>query len=97
MPGLDGVEATRTLHCEMPHVGILFCTMFEDDELVFAGLKADGHAYMLKESDLETMLRAIRAVAHGESLLSPTVAQKALRQFAALPGEAPDGRPPPGV
>ena len=40
------------------------------------------------------MLRAIRAVAHGESLLSPTVAQKVLCQFAALPGEAPAGRRP---
>jgi NarL family two-component system response regulator LiaR len=94
MPGLDGVEATRTLHCEMPHVGIIFCTMFDDDELVFAGLKAGGRGYILKESDPETMLRAIRAVAHGEALLSPTVAQKVLRQFAALPGETPAGRPP---
>jgi DNA-binding NarL/FixJ family response regulator len=94
MPDLDGVEATRMLHCEMPHVGIIFCTMFEDDEFVFAGLKAGGRGYILKESDPETMLRAIRAVAHGESLLSPTVAQKVLRQFAALPGETPAGRPP---
>jgi NarL family two-component system response regulator LiaR len=94
MPGLDGVEATRTLHCEMPHVGIIFCTMFEEDEFVFAGLKAGGRGYILKGSDPETMLRAIRAVAHGESLLSSTVAQKVLRQFAALPGEAPAGRPP---
>lgn len=94
MPDLNGVEATRSLHCEMPHVGIIFCTMFEDDEYVFAGLKAGGRGYILKESDPETMLRAIRAVAHGESLLSPTVAQKVLRQFAALPGEAPAGRAP---
>ena len=94
MPDLNGVEATRTLSCEMPHVGIIFCTMFEDDESVFAGLKAGGRGYILKESDPETMLRAIRAVAHGESLLSPSVAQKALRQFAALPGEATTGSAP---
>lgn len=94
MPDLDGVEATRTLHREMPHVGIIFCTMFEDDEMVFAGLKAGGRGYILKDSDPETMLRAIRAVAHGESLLSPAVAQKVLRQFAALPGEEPAGRDP---
>jgi DNA-binding NarL/FixJ family response regulator len=91
MPDLDGVEATRRLLGEMPHVGVLFCTMFEDDEFVFAGLKAGGRGYILKESDPQTMLRAIRAVAHGESLLSPTVAQKVLRQFAALPGEGPPG------
>ncbi|MEW6232021.1 MAG: response regulator transcription factor [Chloroflexota bacterium] len=87
MPGLDGVEATRTLRREMPHVGIIFCTMFEDDEFVFRGLQAGGRGYILKDADPETMLRAIRAVAHGESLLSPTIAQKVLRQLAALPGE----------
>ena len=91
MPDLDGVEATRALRREMPHVGIIFCTMFEDDEFVFAALKAGGRGYILKESDPETMLRAIRAVAHGESLLSPAIAQKVLHQFAALPSDAPSG------
>ncbi len=87
MPDLDGVEATRILHSEMPHTGIIFCTMFQDDEFVFAGLKAGGRGYILKESEPDTMLRAIRAVAQGESLLSPAIAQKVLRQFSALPGE----------
>ena len=86
-PALDGIEATRILHREMPHVGILFCTMFEDDEFVFAGLEAGGRGYILKDADPDTMLRAIRAVAHGESLLGPTIAQKVMRQFSALPGE----------
>jgi DNA-binding NarL/FixJ family response regulator len=94
MPGLDGVEATRILHCEMPHLGIVFCTMFDDDEFVFAGLKAGGRGYILKDADPKTILRAVRAVAHGESLLSPAVAQKVLHQFAALPGEAPAGHAP---
>jgi two-component system NarL family response regulator len=86
---LDGVEATRTLRREMPHVGIIFCTMFADDEFVLAGLKAGGRGYILKDADPETMLRAIRAVAHGESLLSPAIAQKVLRQFAAVSGAEP--------
>src|SRR5512139_411282 len=94
MPGLDGVEATRILHGEMPHLGIVFCTMFEDDEFVLAGLTAGGRGYILKDADPATMLRAVRAVAHGESLLSPVVAQKVLRQFAALPGEEPPGQAP---
>jgi len=84
---LDGIEATRILHREMPHLGIIFCTVFEDDEFVFAGLQAGGRGYILKDDDPETMLRAIRAVAHGESLLGPTIAQKVLRQFSALPGK----------
>jgi NarL family two-component system response regulator LiaR len=85
MPDMDGIEATRRLCREMPHVGVIFCTMFEDDEFVFAGLQAGGRGYILKDADPETMLRAIRAVAHGESLLGSTIAQKVMRQFSALP------------
>jgi DNA-binding NarL/FixJ family response regulator len=84
---LDGIEATRVLHREMPHLGIIFCTVFEDDEFVFAGLQAGGRGYILKDDDPDTMLRAIRAVAHGESLLGPTIAGKVMRQFSALPGK----------
>ena len=84
---LDGIEATRILHREIPHVGIIFCTVFEDDEFVFAGLQAGGRGYIVKDDHPETMLRAIRAVAHGESLLGPTIAQKVMRQFSALPGK----------
>ena len=86
MPEMDGVEATRVLRREMPHVGIVFVTMFEDDEFVFRGLRAGGRGYILKDADPETMLRAIRAVANGESLLGPTIARKVMRQFSALPG-----------
>jgi DNA-binding NarL/FixJ family response regulator len=87
MPDLDGVKAARILHREMPHVGIIFVTMFEDDEFVFQGLEAGGRGYILKDAGPDTMLRAIRAVAHGESLLGPTIAQKVMRQFSALPGK----------
>jgi NarL family two-component system response regulator LiaR len=84
---LDGIKATRILHREMPHVGIVLCTMFEDDEFICAGLQAGAKGYILKDADPDSMLRAIRAVAHGESLLGPTVAEKLMRQFAALPGK----------
>ncbi len=84
---LDGLEATRILHREMPHVGIIFCTICEDDESIFAGLQAGGRGYILKDDDPQTMLRAIRAVAHGESLLGPSIAQKVMHQFSALPGK----------
>jgi DNA-binding NarL/FixJ family response regulator len=84
---LNGIEATRILHREMPHVGVIFCTMFKDDEFVFAGLKAGGRGYVLKDDDPDSMLRAIRAVGHGESLLSPAIAEKVMRQFSALPGK----------
>jgi NarL family two-component system response regulator LiaR len=84
---LDGIEATRRLCREMPHLGVIFCTMFEDDEFVFAGLQAGGRGYILKDAGPDTVLRAIRAVANGESLLGPTIAEKVMRQFSALPGK----------
>lgn len=84
MPGMDGIEVTRILYRELPHLGIIFVTMYEDDEFVFRGLQAGGRGYILKDADPETMLRAIRAVANGESLLGPTIALKVMRQFAAM-------------
>ncbi len=84
MPELDGIEATRTLHREIPHVGVLFVTMSEDDASVIKGLQAGGRGYIVKDSPPDSMLRAVRAVASGESLLGPSVAETVLRQFAAL-------------
>lgn len=84
LPELDGIEVTRLLHREMPHLGIVFVTMHANDEYVFRGLQAGGRGYILKDADPETMLRAIRAVANGESLFSAGVARKVMAQFAAL-------------
>jgi DNA-binding NarL/FixJ family response regulator len=84
---LDGIEAARILCREMPHIGVIFVTMSQEDELVFRGLQAGGRGYLLKDADPETMLRAVRAVAHGESLLGPAIAEKVMRQFAAPPAQ----------
>jgi DNA-binding NarL/FixJ family response regulator len=87
MPDLDGFQAARILCREMPRVGVIFVTGLGDDASVFQGLQAGGRGYILKDAGLDTMLRAIRAVAHGESLLGPTVAQKAMRHFTPPPRE----------
>ncbi len=84
MPEMDGIAATHLLHREMPHLGIVFITMFESDEFVFQGLQAGGRGYILKDADPETMLRAIRAVAKGESLLGSTIAQRMIRQLSTV-------------
>jgi two-component system, NarL family, response regulator LiaR len=81
MPEMDGIEATRAIHREAPNLGIVFITMYENDEFVFRGLQAGGRGYILKDADPETMLRAIRAVANGESLLGATIALKVMNQF----------------
>ena len=92
MPDLDGVEATRRLLGQMPHLGVLFCTMFEDDEFVYAGLQAGGRGYILKESEPKTMLRAIRAVYEGAAIFSPSIASRMMDFFAVsrnvIPQEA---------
>ncbi len=82
MPGMGGIEATRAIVKKNPHVGVVVVTMFEDDESVFAALKAGARGYVLKDSDRGELLRAIRAVARGEALLGAAVARRALEQFS---------------
>lgn len=79
LPKLNGVESTRQILAQKPDIGILIITMFEDDT-IFAALRAGARGYILKGSEGEETLRAIRAAANGESIFSPTVAQR-LTQF----------------
>lgn len=88
MPGLGGIEATKTVVERNPTIGVIIVTMYEDDETVVSALKAGARGYVLKDAKRGTLLRAIRAVAHGEALLSPSVAQKVLDQFAALKSQS---------
>ncbi|HET7037300.1 MAG TPA: response regulator transcription factor, partial [Thermomicrobiaceae bacterium] len=81
MPGINGIEATRRIVETHPHVGVLMVTMFEDDRSVFAAMRAAARGYVLKDSDEEEMLRAIRAVGNGEAIFSPVIAQRVLTFF----------------
>src|SRR5262249_29536700 len=83
MPGMGGIEATRAIVTRSPHIGVIMLTMFEDDESVFAALKAGARGYVLKDADRGTLVRAIRAVAQGEALLGPSIARRVLEQFSA--------------
>lgn len=85
MPGMGGIEATRSIVGRNPHTGVIVVTMFEDDESVFAALKAGARGYVLKDADRGMLLRAIRAVAQGEVLLGAPIARRALEQFAQPP------------
>src|SRR6266568_3121705 len=71
-----------------PVVGVIVLTMFEDDESVFAAIRAGARGYVLKDADRGSLLRAIRAVAGGEALLGQAVAQRVLQHFAAAPASA---------
>ncbi|GAC1361110.1 MAG: response regulator transcription factor [Ktedonobacteraceae bacterium] len=84
MPGRNGVEATRHILQASPHIGILVLTMLEDDASVFAALRAGARGYLLKGADQADVLRAIRAVAHGEAIFSPSIAQRLMQYFANM-------------
>lgn len=87
MPELNGVEATRQIVQTSPHIGVIVITMFEDDDSVFAAMRAGARGYVLKGADQEEMLRAIRAVARGEALFGPAIATQLTRFFNTAPGE----------
>ena len=70
MPGVNGIEATRQIVNTSPHIGVIVVTMFEDDDSVFAAMRAGARGYVLKGADQEEMLRAVRAVARGEQTTS---------------------------
>ncbi|MFN2135905.1 MAG: response regulator [Candidatus Promineifilaceae bacterium] len=83
MPGLNGIEATRRIVTTSPHIGVIVVTMFEDNDSVFAAMRAGARGYVLKGADQEEMLRAIRAVARGEALFGPAIASRLAAFFNA--------------
>jgi len=91
MPGVNGIEATRRILHNAPHIRILVVTMFEDDATVFAAMRAGARGYVLKDAEKENILRAIQAVGNGEAIFSPTIATRLIdffsTQSSALPRE----------
>ncbi|MCD0449717.1 response regulator transcription factor [Actinocorallia sp. API 0066] len=89
MPVLDGIEATRRLTSGEPAAAVLALTMHDDDESVFAAMLAGARGYLVKGADQEEILRAIKAVAHGEVIFGPALAARITRYFALLVGAKP--------
>src|SRR5437762_4457156 len=83
MPGINGIEATRQILHTSPHIGVLVLTMFEDDDSVFAAMRAGARGYLLKGADQKEILRAIRSVANGEAIFAPAIAQRLISFFAS--------------
>ena len=83
MPGLNGIEATREILETKPQTGVLVLTMFEDDDSVFAAMRAGAKGYLLKDCGGEAVVHAIRAVASGEAVFGPGVAERIMGFFSA--------------
>jgi DNA-binding NarL/FixJ family response regulator len=93
MPEVNGIEATRKIIQTSPHIGVIVVTMFEDDDSVFAAMRAGARGYILKGADQNDMLRAIRAVARGEALFGPTIATRLMNFFNTPVQAAPQAFP----
>jgi DNA-binding NarL/FixJ family response regulator len=91
MPDLDGVEATRRVTGEQPHVGVLVLTMSEDDETLLAALRAGARGYLLKGANQREIVRAVTAVAEGQAIFGPAIAARVAELFAAPAQPAAQG------
>ena len=89
MPELDGLEATRRILAADDTARILILTTFDLDEYVYEALRAGASGFVLKDDPPEQLLAAIRTVAAGDALLSPTVTKRVIAQFSRLPRPSP--------
>nr|WP_223182514.1 MULTISPECIES: response regulator transcription factor [unclassified Streptomyces] len=85
MPRLDGLEATRriTADAEPTGVRVVMLTTFELDEYVFEAIRAGASGFLVKDTEPEELIRAVRAVVDGDALLSPGVTRRLIEEFAA--------------
>lgn len=94
MPVLDGIEATRRIAAkpELCGVHVIILTTFELDEYIFEALRAGAAGFLVKDTDAAELIRAVRVVAAGDALLSPTVTRRLIAEFAART-RTPQARP----
>lgn len=103
MPGMDGIEATRQITAGAgtsggtgsPHV--LMLTTFDDDEYVYGALRAGASGFLVKDMALDDILGAIRVVAAGDALISPSVTRRLIADFIGRPEPPPARRPADGI
>ncbi|WFN92393.1 response regulator [Gordonia sihwensis] len=85
MPGIDGIEATRLIVADDAAARVLIVTTFDDDEYVFAALRGGASGFLLKDTPPEQMLEAIRTVARGDALLSPSITRRLITELGRSP------------
>lgn len=82
MPGINGLQAMREILQTSPHIRVLIVSMLEDDDSVFAAMRAGARGYLPKGANQTEMLRAIRAVSNGEAIFGPSIAQRLIGFFS---------------
>jgi DNA-binding NarL/FixJ family response regulator len=95
MPGVDGLEATRRIAADddLAGVKVIILTTFESDEYVYQAIRAGASGFLVKDSEPADLVQAVRVVAHGDALLSPSVTRRLITDIAKRPaGPPPTGR-----
>ena len=85
MPGMDGIEATQIITAGQAPPRVLILTTFDDDDYVYAALRAGASGFLVKHMALDDILTAIRVVAAGDALIAPGVTRRLIAQFASQP------------
>jgi DNA-binding NarL/FixJ family response regulator len=83
MPKVNGVDATRQIVYASPHIGVIMLTMYDDDDSVFAAMRAGARGYLLKGALKAEVLHAVRGVANGEAIFGSALARRLINYFAA--------------
>jgi len=96
MPGLDGIEATRRIMASADPARVVVLTTFDDDEYVYAALRAGASGFLVKDMALEEILAAVRTVAAGDALIAPAVTRRLIEEFARRPEPVPAPAPAGG-
>jgi DNA-binding NarL/FixJ family response regulator len=91
MPQVNGIEATRQIVQTSPHIGVVVITMFEDDDSVFAALRAGARGYVLKGADQAEIVRVLEAVGRGDALFGAPIAARLMNYFAVPRTQADAG------
>jgi NarL family two-component system response regulator LiaR len=87
MPKLNGIEATRQIKAIDPAITVLVLTAYDSEQYVFAFLESGAAGYLLKDVQIEELVKAIRAVHAGESILHPAITRKVVNHFAKPTGK----------
>jgi len=97
MPGMDGIKATQIITAGPAPARVIILTTFDDDDSVYAALRAGASGFLVKDMALEDILAAIRVVAAGDALIAPSVTRRLIEEFAGRPEPASQRRPAAGI